>query len=55
MDEGLIQQNFVYWGSTVEDLLLKVASFQKVWCVFQISKINITNHYPELEIWISRP
>ena len=31
-------------------LNLKVASFQKVRCVCQISKINIPNHYPELEI-----
>ena len=31
--------------------LLKVAFFQKVRCVFQISKKkNTTNHYPELEI-----
>ena len=33
--------------------LLKVAFFQKVQCVFHIAKINIPNHYPELEIWIS--
>ena len=34
-------------------LILKVAFFQKVRCVFQISKSqkkNIPNHYPELEI-----
>ena len=31
---------------------LKVAFFQKVWFVFQISKKNIPNYYPELEIWI---
>ena len=30
-----------------------MAFFQKVRCGFQISKINIPNHYPELEIWIS--
>ena len=29
---------------------LKVAFFQKVRCVFQPSKKNIPNHYPELEI-----
>jgi hypothetical protein len=33
--------------------LLKVAFIQKVGFVFQISKTNIPNHYPELEIWIS--
>ena len=27
--------------------------FQKVRCVFQITKINTPNHYPELEIWIT--
>ena len=27
---------------------LKVSSIQKVPCIFQISKINIPNHYPEL-------
>ena len=32
--------------------LLKVAFFQKVWFVFQISKFP--KNYPELEIWISR-
>ena len=34
---------------------LKVAFFQKVWFVFQISKSpkNIPKHYPELEIWMS--
>ena len=34
---------------------LKGGFFQKVRCVFYIAKINIPNHYPELEIWISRP
>ena len=29
--------------------------FQKVQCVFYIAKINIPNHYPELEIWICAP
>ena len=29
---------------------LKGGFFQKVRCVFQISKMNIPNHYPELEI-----
>ena len=29
-------------------LELKVASFQKVPCVCQVSEINIPNHYPEL-------
>ena len=32
---------------------LKVAFFQKVRFVFQISKKITPNHYPELEIWIS--
>ena len=32
---------------------LKVAFCQKVRCIFHIAKINIPNHYPELEIWIS--
>ena len=32
---------------------LKVTFFQKVWCVFQISKIDIPKNYPELDIWIS--
>ena len=32
---------------------LKVTFFQKVQCVFQISKIDIPNRYPELDIWIS--
>ena len=40
---------------TVEHLteigyLAKVAFFQKVRCVFHFAKINITNHYSELEI-----
>ena len=34
-------------------LSLKVVFFQKVRCVFQISKTNIPNHHLELEIWIS--
>ena len=42
--------NFLRYSHT-----LKVAFFQKVWFVFQISKSqkknNIPNHYPELEIW----
>ena len=32
---------------------LKLAPFQKVQCVCQISKINIPNHFPELKIQIS--
>ena len=34
--------------------LLKVALSQKILENFYISNINIPNHYPEQEIWISR-
>ena len=33
---------------------VKGVFFQKVQCVFQISKKNIPKNYPELEIQISR-
>ena len=45
------------WAKVFLKSQLKVALYQKVRFVFQISKspkINIPNHYPELEIQISR-
>ena len=36
----------------VSNMIIKVAFIQKVRFVFQISKKNIPNYYPELEIWI---
>ena len=38
------------WLGVLVMTILKVAFFQKVRCVFQISKKNIPKNYPELEI-----
>ena len=42
--------------SLIKATLLKMASFQRVRFIFQISKPpkkDVPNHYPELDIWIS--
>ena len=41
--------NICHTHESVEEDV-KGGFFQKVQCVFQIAKLNIPNHYPELDI-----
>ena len=51
----ILDEKYVYQKSKLaKSELVKVAFFQKVRCIFHIAKINIPNHYPELEIRIPK-